>query len=236
MLGHPVAVECLAKAGLDFVGLDVQHGFFGFEAAARAIQYLDALGVPALVRIAFAELEHLPRHLDAGATGAIIAMVDSPDDAERAVRRSRYQPHGDRSYGGQRYGLRPEPPDLAQVRPAIHVMIETAAAMARVEQIAAVPGIAGLYAGPVDLSLAVGCHPDMGDPDFAEAMGRILDAAHSHGVRAGTFAVSGVDARNLAGAGFDEVVVASDVALLRQALAAEVAAARVSPADAHADA
>lgn len=231
MLGHPLAVECLAKAGLDYVGLDVQHGFFGFDATVRAIQYLDALGVSALVRIPFADLAQLPRYLDAGATGAIIAMVDGADDAECAVRRSRYQPEGERSYGGQRHGLRPEPADVAEVRPLIHVMVETVSALADVEGIAAVPGVTGLYVGPVDLSLAAGCRPDMRDRDFAAALRRVCDAAHSHGIRAGTFAVSGADARSLAGVGFDEVVVASDVALLRKALAVEVAATRDTPAD-----
>ena len=226
MLGDLLSIEALGRAGFDFVGLDVQHGFFGFESTVRAIQQLDALGVPAFVRINFREIERLPRYLDAGASGAIIAMVTGPEDAELAVRLSRYQPKGARSYGGQRYGLRQEPADVADVQPSIYVMIETAEAARRVNEIAAVPQISGLYVGPVDLSLALGVPADRTDQDFVAALDQVISAAHSQRIQAGTFSTSGADARELAAIGFDEVVVSSDIALLRASLNEELAAAR----------
>lgn len=226
MLGDPLSIEALAQAGFDFVGLDVQHGFFGFDSTVRAIQQLDALRVPALVRISRREIDRLPRYLDAGAAGAIIAMVTGPEDAELAVRLSRYQPKGDRSYGGQRYGLRPEPADVADVQPRIYVMIETAEAARRVNEIAVVPQISGLYVGPVDLGLALGVPADRTDQDFVGALNQVISAAHSQRIQAGMFSSSGADARELAGMGFDEVVISSDIALLRASMNEELAAAR----------
>jgi 4-hydroxy-2-oxoheptanedioate aldolase len=250
MTGAPLAVEALGRSGVDFVGLDLQHGAFDYAEAAAGIQLLDALGVPAFVRVSHLDLPLLPRVLDMGASGVIVAMVEDAATVERAVKASRYQPWGDRSYGGQRYGMRPEPADLADVRPEIFAMVETRGALDAVEEIARVPGLAGLFVGPVDLALAVGedaslsgeltsvyvapkqgasvAHPleqAEGHP-WRLALARIRDAARAAGIEAGMFAVGGADAAYWGAFGFDRVVVASDVALLRGALEREVALGR----------
>jgi 2-keto-3-deoxy-L-rhamnonate aldolase RhmA len=60
---------------------------------------------------------------------------------------------------------------------------------------------------------------------WLEACARVVRVAHDHGLEAATFAHGGADARHWAATGFDRVVVASDVALLRAGLAHELAAA-----------
>jgi 4-hydroxy-2-oxoheptanedioate aldolase len=250
MTGSPLAVEALGRSGVDFVGLDLQHGAFAYAEAGAAIQLLDALGVPALVRVSHLDLPLLPRVLDMGASGVILAMVEDAGTVERAVRASLYQPAGDRSYGGQRYGMRAEPANLADVRPQLFPMIETRGGLDAVEAIARVPGLAGLLVGPVDLALALGedaavtgeltsvyVSPKQGASvadALADAEGhpwrlaldRVRDAAHAAGIEAGMFAVGGADAAYWSEAGFDRIVVASDIALLRGALEREVSLAR----------
>src|ERR1700722_18164012 len=87
------------------------------EAAARA--------KPFLVRLPDEQLSLIPRVLDHGASGIVLAMASEPTVVAAAIARARYQPEGLRSYGGQRYGMRPEPDDPAEVRPAIYAMLET---------------------------------------------------------------------------------------------------------------
>jgi 4-hydroxy-2-oxoheptanedioate aldolase len=229
MTADPLIVESLAKSGADYVGLDIQHGMFGFDATVAAIQQVDHLGLPALVRIAVGQIEEMPRYLDAGAAGAIIAMVASAEQAADAVALSQYQPTGRRSFGGQRHGLRREPAD---VRPAIYAMIETAAAYDRVAEIVAVPGLAGTYVGPVDLGLALGIPSDRADSRFSAALDQVVSATHSNGGFAGMFAVNGEVAASFAAIGFDEVVISSDLAILRAALEKEVRAAHCVTASA----
>jgi 4-hydroxy-2-oxoheptanedioate aldolase len=255
MLPSGEAVEALARSGADFVGLDAQHGAYGFGDLAHAIQLLDLLSVEALVRICALELELVPRVLDFGASGVIVAMVETPDVASQAVSLARYQPDGTRSYGGRRYGLSREPDDLREVRPAVHVMIETGGALERLDEIAAVHGLAGLFVGPVDLALASGATgplarrysavfgsespteaaaaADTGESRVAsewhDACVRVVHAAHANGLEAGTFALGGTDARYWTSVGFDRVVIASDIALLRAALARELRAASGDP-------
>ena len=251
MLPSPEATEALGRTGFDFVGVDCQHGAHGFRGAIEAVQLLDALGQEVLVRVSVLELELIPRYLDFGAAGVIVAMVNDVAAVEEAVALARYQPEGNRSYGGQRYGLHPEPADVRDVRPAVYVMLETAEALAEVDAIANVPGVSGLFVGPVDLALATtdsagvvaqlsGAYarsPGQSDDGleaptaaamkvWREGVERIRDAAHAAGVEAGTFATSGADAASWARAGFDRVVIASDIALLRSTLARELGAAR----------
>ena len=98
----------------------------------------------------------MPRLLDHGASGVVIAMASSVELVEEAVRRARYQPEGVRSFGGQRYGLRAAPANPAEIRPHIYPMIEDRRGFTDIAKIAAVKGIAGLHIGPVDLGLGLG--------------------------------------------------------------------------------
>jgi 4-hydroxy-2-oxoheptanedioate aldolase len=242
MLPDPIAVEALGRSGADFVGLDAQHGAHGFESLARAIQLLDTLGVEALVRLSELELALIPRVLDLGASGVIVAMVEAPETAARAVELARYQPEGTRSYGGRRFGLSPEPDDLREARPAVWAMVETAAAVQRLDEIAATPGLTGLFVGPVDLALALGVtgpaalrlsaelagNDPRTDEEAAwlDALAEVVRAAHDYGLEATTFCLGAADARHWAAAGFDRVVVSADVTLLRAAVEGELRAAR----------
>ncbi len=221
----PLVVEAVARSGVDWVGLDLQHGAWDLELAFRAIQLLDAIGVPGLVRVSQDELALVPRVLDHGAAGVVIAMVESAEIAEAAVALARYAPEGRRSYGGQRFGLRPDPNDASQVRPVVYAMIEDRRGLEAVEPIARVPGLAGLHIGPVDLGLGLGLGLDRFGADFEAALVRIREAAHAAGVSVVLHSVRGEDATARIAEGFDEIVLPSDVALLRAALARELALA-----------
>jgi 4-hydroxy-2-oxoheptanedioate aldolase len=226
MLSDPIGVEAVGRSGVDFVGIDLQHGAFDLESAMHALQLLDLLGVPTLVRVSQDELFLIPRVCDQGASGIIVAMTRGAREARAAVEASRYQPDGWRSYGGQRYGLRPEGDDPTAIRPAVIVMIEDRRGLDALDDILAVPDLGGVHIGPVDLGFGLGIGFDRGQAVWRAAVERIRDATHAVGLPVGIHAVSGEDAARWAADGFDEVVIASDVALLRGALAREVGAAR----------
>ena len=221
---EPLVVEAAARARPDWVGLDLQHGGWDLGTAFRAIQLLDALGMPAIVRVSEQELEMMPRVLDHGASGVVIAMASSTELVKEAVRRARYQPEGVRSFGGQRYGMRSAPANVAEIRPHIYPMIEDRRGMADIASIAAVEGIAGLHIGPVDLGLGLGL--DRSDPRYAEAIGKIIEAGHAAKVPVTMHAVRAEQAAGWIDMGCDEVVLTADIELLRSAFATQVAEAR----------
>lgn len=221
---EPLMVEVAARAAPDWVGLDLQHGAWDLGNAFRGIQLLDALGVPAIVRVSEQELELMPRLLDHGASGVVIAMASSTALVEEAVRRARYQPEGVRSFGGQRYGLRAAPADPAKIRPAIYPMIEDSRGVADIASIAAVKGIAGLHIGPVDLGLGLGLGRD--DARFKKALKTILAAGHAAKIPVTMHAVRPEQVAGWVKMGFDEVVLTADIEVLRSAFQSGVEAAR----------
>ena len=108
-------------------------------------------------------------------------------------------------------------------------MIETAAGLAAVEDIAAIPGLDGIYIGPADLSLGVGAaYP--GDPAAADDLGaalvRIREACEASGIIAGIHTPSGEVAAQRLAEGFTLVTVAHDAGHLVAAAASHLEIAR----------
>lgn len=225
---EPLIVEAVARAGFDWVGLDLQHGAWDLGSAFRAIQLCDALGKPVVIRLPDEQLPLIPRVLDHGASGIVLAMASDPEVVAAAIQRARYQPEGSRSYGGQRYGMRPEPDAPGDVRPAVFAMIETRRGLEAIDEIAAVEGVGGLHVGPADLALAVGAGRDLSSPAFRDAIDRIVASGHRHGLSVTMHAVSAAQVPGWLALGFDELVLTTDIELLRGAFADLIGRARAA--------
>src|ERR687889_1584325 len=106
-------------------------------------------------------------------------------------------------------------------------MVETREALERVDEIAATPGLDGIYIGPSDLALSLGLSPslEIKEGEHAEAVRRIREACHDHGIAAGIHCPSGEWAKRHAESGFDMITVATDATLLRKAALQELATA-----------
>jgi 4-hydroxy-2-oxoheptanedioate aldolase len=230
VLDAPVATERLARIGYDYVALDAQHGLLGYSGVLQGLMAIDAGGGIGVVRVEANHPTPIGRALDAGATAVIVPLVDDAEQAAAAVAAARYAPHGIRSYGPMRSGLRIGPrPDEANARTVVLAMIETAAGLANVESICATPGLDGIYVGPSDLSLALGAaFPN--DPaiesEFAAALVRIQRAAAATGIAAGIHTPDGETARRRLGEGFTLASIASDLVHLEAAARAHLAAVR----------
>jgi 4-hydroxy-2-oxoheptanedioate aldolase len=222
--------ELIAGAGVDYVCVDQQHGVIDYDSIVPMFQAIGAAGAAPITRVVQNDPGEIMKSLDAGALGVIVPLVNDATEAARAVAACRYPPRGIRSYGPVRaagvIGSR-DPEDLAGEVLCI-VMVETREALERVDEIAATPGLDGIYIGPSDLALSLGLPPtlDVTEEAHVEAVRRIREACHRHGVAAGIQSASGGAAREHAAAGFDMVTVATDAALLRAAARREVAAAR----------
>jgi 4-hydroxy-2-oxoheptanedioate aldolase len=204
----------LATLGFDWIALDAQHGRYDDArviAAVAAIAAVDA-ALPVWVRVRANDDGLIGRALDAGAAGVIVPMVDSPAQAERAVAASRYAPAGRRSLGPSLQGTAFTPP---AADPSCAVMIETAAGLAAVDEIAATPGLAMLFVGPWDLALALGLGLDellalVGDDS---PLVRIARACEANGIVAGAFAGTPGRGAALRQRGFTAVAVATEDSL-----------------------
>jgi 4-hydroxy-2-oxoheptanedioate aldolase len=222
----PLVVELVARAGFDWIGLDLQHGAWDLGTAFRGIQLADAIGKPVVIRLPDEQLALIPRVLDHGASGIVLAMASEPAVVAAAIDLARYQPEGRRSYGGQRYGMRPEPDDPTEVRPAIYAMLETRRGLEAVDEIAALPGLGGLHVGPADLGLGLGVGRNLSAALYLEALARIITVGHAHGLPVTMHAVTARQVAGFIAMGFDELVMTTDIEALRGAFADLLAAAR----------
>ena len=222
--------ELLAGAGVDYVCVDQQHGVIDYASMISMFQAIGAAGAAPITRVIQNDPGEIMKSLDAGALGVIVPLVNDATEAARAVSACRYPPHGTRSYGPVRaagvIGSR-DPKDLDRTVLCI-VMVETREGLEKVDEIAATPGLDGIFIGPSDLALSLGLPPtlDVTEEAHVEAVRRIREASHRHGIAAGIQSASGGAAREHAQAGFDMVTVATDAALLRSAARRELMAAR----------
>lgn len=191
-LREPMTAEAAARAGYDYVVVDMQHGVASEPEALAMIQAAEAAGSIPVVRVATNHPMTIGRALDAGALAVIVPMVNDRAAAEAAVDACRYAPQGSRSYGpvaalsrySEEYAL------VANDVICCIVMIETAEALDNIDDILSVPGVDGVYVGPVDLSLTLGLPPakDHDSPIFQNAIDRIVSACNRHGIVAGIHA------------------------------------------------
>ncbi|MGZ0147331.1 HpcH/HpaI aldolase family protein [Kribbella sp. WER1] len=237
VLDAPIATERIARIGYDYVALDGQHGLLGYQGLLSGLMAVDAgaalgTGAVGMVRVEANDATPIGRALDAGAAGVIVPLVDSAEDAARAVAAARYPAAGIRSYGPMRSGLRIGPvPGEADAATVVLAMIETPQGLANVAEICATPGLDGIYVGPSDLCLAVGGRfPN--DPEVAEefenALALISKTAGEAGVAAGIHTPDGETARRRLCEGYTFATVASDLTHLEAIATSHFKAARSS--------
>lgn len=185
-----------------------------------------------LVRVPAAGREQLQfvikQVLDLGPLGVVVPHVDSADDARATVAACRfpqlktapdYEPRGKRGVGygwaARQWGLSggeyAERADLWPLDPRgellLWVMIESESAVKNIRDIAAVPGIGGLFVGPSDLAFSLGV--PLGDPAVEAAIETIAAAAKEADVPLGTLCGEGEVEKRLA-QGFRFLAVGSD--------------------------
>jgi 4-hydroxy-2-oxoheptanedioate aldolase len=187
--------EIIANVGFDVLLLDMQHGMaIGPDRAALWLQAVSTTDTMPMVRVPWNEPYFIQWVLDAGAYGVVVPLVNSREEAAKAVGACRYPPVGYRSAGANRARLYGGIDYFKQANKEIIclVMIEDIKTVAHVEDLTDAPGIDGFYIGPSDLAVSMGLGPPdyRGNAKHAEACHRVLDVAKSHGLVAGIHCAS----------------------------------------------
>jgi 4-hydroxy-2-oxoheptanedioate aldolase len=230
-----LTAELAAAAGYDYVCVDLQHGLSDEATMISMFQATQAAGAVPIARLVWNEPWLIMRALDLGAAGVIVPLIGSGAEAARAVEACRYPPDGSRSYGPVRAELivgSAAPEELA-ADALCFAMIETRGGLDRLDEIAATPGLDGLYIGPSDLSLALGLAPravtgEIGEDRqvLAEAIDRVRAACEANGLIAGMQCGSGRAANRLAADGFRLLTVGVDTSLFKATIGRELSDAR----------
>ena len=215
-----IGPEEFARAGYDYVGFDAQHGYIDDADIARMLRRLEQVPIGTAVRLPSVDAAPIGRVVDAGADAIIVAMIDSADQAAAAVAATRYPPYGVRSFGPLRASLGVDTAGLA-ARVSVFAMIETAAALADVDAICAVPGLAGVYVGPADLAISMGVDVTKAntDPAVREAIVGIHRAATTAGIVPAVHAGNGKVGHAMAELGFQMITLSAESQALRRGAA-----------------
>jgi 4-hydroxy-2-oxoheptanedioate aldolase len=226
----PASAEILATAGFEAIVMDLQHGSTTLSDLPHLLRALEPTPAVPFVRASWNDPAELMRALDLGARGVICPMVGSRTEAEAFVSACRYPPAGSRSYGPIQgaLGRGHDQTTRANEELLLFAMIETSDGFANLDEIAATPGLDGLFVGPADLSLAIGLETfaDLSDPTLLAPLDAIVDVSNSHGITPGIHAPSPTSAAEMVARGFRLVSCAIDAELLRDAAEAALRATR----------
>ncbi len=176
MMREPMVTEMLGQLGYDWILLDCEHTPNDEPGVMAMLQALSACEIAPVVRPTCLDVAEIKRLLDVGARNILVPYVQNVEEAALAAAAVAYPPEGIRgvSTTSRATGFGAEPDYFTKARDGICliVQIETREALDRLEEIAAVPGIDGLFIGPADLAASLG-HP--GNPKHPEVHAAILD-------------------------------------------------------------
>lgn len=219
-IGHPIITEIMARSGVDFIGIDIEHSTIDQEQSQRIIAACHQNDIVCLPRIASHNMEMIKRLLDSGADGIIVPMINSPNEVEDIVRWTKYTPIGSRSYGisrAQGYGFDFDEYCLSWNDSSIVIVqIESKEGVENIEAILSNPHIDGAMIGPYDLSGSLGIPGQIEDPRIVEAGKKVIGVCIKNKKGCGTQIVE-PDEKNIEEAfsyGFSFIVMSSDVFLL----------------------
>jgi 4-hydroxy-2-oxoheptanedioate aldolase len=212
-LRDPAAYEWVGRLGFDVLCIEAEHSSVSIETMQLAATAAQLTPSATITRIAGNDPIAISTALDCGVQGIIVPRVSSAAEAAAAVAAARYPPAGSRGLGPSRatgYGA-----DIARHLARANdelllaIQIETADAVASLDDLLAVEGVDLCFVGPGDLACSLGL--PLGGPEaravVADVIGRTRAAGRLTGVWAGTPA----DAATWRAAGVDLVILGSDL-------------------------
>jgi 4-hydroxy-2-oxoheptanedioate aldolase len=193
-LPSPECAEQVARLGLDWLVVDAEHNPVDIRTLAQMFVALTPTPVAPMVRIPWNTPEHFKRVLDAGAWGIVVPMVNSREEAERAVRATRYHPLGERSVGGGRHAISfgggaAEYYQAANDEILLVLQIEHVKGVEAADEILSVPGVDACFIGPNDMAasmgIGLGVPLESDHPQVVQAIEHVRVTCEQHGVAPG---------------------------------------------------
>jgi 4-hydroxy-2-oxoheptanedioate aldolase len=213
------SAEVMAQCGFDSITVDMQHGVQDYQSMVTCFQAMHGHPVTPMVRVPWNEPGIIGKALDGGAYGVICPMINTKEEAERFVASCKYPPRGTRSNGPIRaglYGTAGGYQATANAETLCIPMLETRTAIANMEAILDVEGIAGVYVGPSDLGFSYGLVPklDRDEPEILKIYDKLIKECDKRGIYPGIHC-SGAEgaARNIK-LGFKLVTLLNDCGLM----------------------
>lgn len=233
---YPAIAEVMADCGFDWLSVDGEHSDIDVEGFTNLARGMQRNGCVPLVRVRENDTLVIRQMLDAGAQGVIVPLINTAEEAEKAVAAAKYPPWGVRGFcfsRMNRYGLDfDEYAQTANDNIAVVVMIESKTGVENIDAILSVRGVDGVLIGPYDLSGSCGRPGQLEHPEVIQAVQTVLDACKRHRKSAGIHLVHPTPERisSLISQGFTFLALGVDLVFLQQGAAAALDSARQAAA------
>lgn len=213
-----VVAEIIAHAGYDWILIDTEHAPNELPDVLAQMHAMTGGTAEPIVRPAWNDAVLIKRFMDIGVRTLLLPFVQSAEEARRAVAAANYPPYGVRGVAtasrAVRYGRAVGYHRAAGADVCVLVQVETRAALAELEAIAAVEGVDGLFIGPSDLAADFGHLGESSHPEVQAAIADGCARIRAAGKAPGILAPVEADARRYLEMGFLFVAVGSDLGLL----------------------
>jgi 2-keto-3-deoxy-L-rhamnonate aldolase RhmA len=175
--GYTPICEIMANSGFEWLVIDMEHTAIDQFASQQLMQIISLAGSVPLVRVGKNDDLLIKRAMDSGAHGVVVPMVNSKEEALRAVEHTLYPPIGKRGVGlsrAQNYGTGfAEYKQWLENESVIIVQIEHITAVERLSEIMSVDHIDGFIIGPYDLSASLGLPGQFEHPTVKAALDEV---------------------------------------------------------------
>jgi 2-keto-3-deoxy-L-rhamnonate aldolase RhmA len=216
----PTFLEMAALMGFKVIWIEMEHAGITFAEAADLCRMAKGTGMLTMIRIPDTRRESVLKAAECGPDVIDIPMADTPEELAKLVEYSRFAPAGRRGVfnvsRAVQYGL-VENVTAEQQRLncelSLLAQVETAGALARVDELAAVPGV-DLFIGPSDMAASLGVPGQTSHEKVLAAGERVIEVARRHGKKVAT-ACGQADYIHWVRMGVDLLFCTNDIACLK---------------------
>lgn len=209
------SAEIMARAGFDWLIIDLEHAPGDFMNLAAQIQAMSCTDCVPFVRAPWNDSVTIKRILDTGVMGVLVPYVNSAEEARDAVAACKYPPEGVRGVAASPRAAYFGQNSMDYLRSAndeivIITAVETGEAVENLDEILAVEGLDGIFIGPMDLATSMGHFGDASHPEVQEAIGIIEKKTFAAGKFLGTVAGNWEQAKAKYEKGYQLLMLMSD--------------------------
>lgn len=183
---EPAIAETFAKAGFDFIAIDMEHTTISIDDANRIITSIQSEGGICIPRQVSHNNDYMKPMLEAGADGIMIPMVNTVDEANTILTNFKFPPLGRRSFGVNRahgYGFDFEKYITTWNDSGLFVIqIESITAVENIDALLTIDGLDAVMIGPYDISGSLDVPGETNHPRVREAGRKVVDACEKAGI------------------------------------------------------
>ena len=214
----------LKNAGCEFIIFDMEHGGLSLEQFKTLATISNANKIAPFIRIPEVSYNYVARALDLGASGIMVPMINTPEDALKIVNASKYPPQGKRGAGfGFAHDNYINQSPLSYIEKANNsniniIQIETKIALENVREIASIGGVDCLWVGHFDLTNFLGIPGDFTSKIYLNAINEIVLAANLYNKSVGIMVNSKEELETYSKLGFNMIAVGTEMNILSESI------------------